>query len=61
MKSIWDKIKNWNDADSFNSSVPLEYNDADLDLSDKRNNVIFHFIIVFIANAIKYNARNVKD
>jgi len=46
---------------SFNLSALLEYDDDNLDLSDEYNNVTFYFIIVFIANAIKYDARDVKN
>ena len=45
----------------FNLSALLEYDDDNLDLSDEYNNVTFYFIIVFIANAIKYDARDVKN
>ena len=44
-----------------NLSVLLKYNDANLDSSDKYNNTISHFIIVFIASVVKYDVRDVKN
>ena len=46
---------------SFNLSVSLEYNNANLNLSDKYSNAISHFTIIFIASAIKYNAWDIKN
>ena len=61
MEGIWDKTKDRNNADSFNSDVLLKCNNANLDLSNKYNDVTSYFIIIFIISVIKYNARDVKD
>jgi len=58
---IRNKIKNRNNANSFNSGVPLKRNDINSDSSNEYSNAIFYFIIVFIANVVKYDARDVKD
>ena len=61
MEDIWDKIKDRNDADSFNLSASLKHDDANLDLSDKYNNAMSYFTVIFTASVVKYNARDVKD
>ena len=55
-KSIWDKIKDRNNIDSFNSNAPLKHNNTNSNSSDKHNNAISHFIVIFITSIIKYNA-----
>ena len=56
MEGIWDRIKDRNNADSFDLSASLERDDADLNLSNEYSDAISHFIAIFIINAIKYNA-----
>ena len=56
LEDIRNKIKNRNNADSFNLSASLKCNDANLNLSNKYSDVISYFIAIFIASAIKYNA-----
>ncbi len=60
-ESIWDKTKDWNNADSFDLGVSLKRNNIDLNLSNKYSNAMSHFIIIFIASVIKYNVRDVKN
>ncbi len=61
MKGIWDKIKDWNNADFFNLNVLLKYNNTNLNLSNEYNNAISYFIIIFIASIIKYDTQDVKN
>ena len=61
MEGIWDKTKDWNNADSSNLGVLLKRDDANLDSSNKYINATSHFIAIFIASAIKYDAWDVKD
>tara|TARA_R110002060_G_scaffold22842_6_gene30992 strand:- start:3651 stop:3821 length:171 start_codon:yes stop_codon:yes gene_type:complete len=56
LEGIWDRIKNRNNTDSFNSSASLERDNVDSNLSDEYKDVTSHFTAVFIASAVKYDA-----
>ena len=61
MEGIWNKTKDRNNADSFDLSVLLKRDNANLDLSNKYSNVTSYFIAIFTVSVIKYNAQNIKD
>ena len=60
-EGIWERIKDRNDANSFDLSVLSKHDDADSNSSDEYNDATSYFITIFTRSAIKYNTRDVKN